>query len=77
MVIPVDFIDHQTKTAVFLERTGRRFEDFDPARFAVPDDNWRPPYPYRHDHVLLDHPVEAGPGNSQVIRVNQDRQAIA
>jgi osmotically-inducible protein OsmY len=56
VVIPVGAIRHQTHTAVFLEISSieaAKFEDFDPASFALPEAGWSPPYPYHREDVLL------------------------
>lgn len=77
VVIPIHSVEHQTKNAVFLENEARRFEDFNPTSFSVPDANWQPPYPYHRNHVLLYHPVGQEEGNPESIGVNQIRNAIA
>jgi hypothetical protein len=38
-VIPVHIIQHMTDTAVFLGVAASKFEDFNPASFALPDLN--------------------------------------
>ena len=77
VVIPVHSVEHQTKNAVFLENKARRFEDFNPTSFSVPDTNWQPPYPYHRNHVLLYHPVETEEGDPESIGVNQIRETLA
>ncbi len=57
VVIPMTAVRHITVGGVFLSITGceaTRCGDFDPAAFAVPDIDWRPPYPYNPADVLLD-----------------------
>lgn len=77
VVIPIHNIHHQTRTAVFLANEVSRYADFDPISFALPEADWRPPYPYRRKDVLLSNPVKSGRVNPQIVGVNQDRQAIA
>lgn len=76
VVIPVHYIQHQTKNAVFLENEVPRFEDFNPANFTRPDANWQPPYPYHRNHVLLYDPIKAEQVNSKIAGANQIREAI-
>jgi hypothetical protein len=69
VMIPIHAIRHLNDTAVLLEINSveaSAFENFDLASFALPEANWRPPYPYPREHVLLWNPPEA---NSHEISV--------
>jgi hypothetical protein len=66
-----------TDTAVFLVVAASKFEDFNPASFALPDLNWQPPYPYQRKHVLLLNPVEPEQGNPEDVGMNQLFKVLA
>jgi osmotically-inducible protein OsmY len=76
-VIPVHIIQHMTDTAVFLGVAASKFEDFNPASFALPDLNWQPPYPYQRKHVLLLNPVEPEQVNPEDVGMNQLFKVLA
>ena len=53
-IIPVSVIEYLTKTSGFLDIDSietTKYQDFDPARFVIPDADWIPPYPYCVDNV--------------------------
>jgi hypothetical protein len=76
-VIPVHAIQQLTDTGVFLEGAASQFEDFDPGNFVTPDINWRPPYPYHREHVLLVSPVESEQGSPEIVGINQIGKVLA
>lgn len=77
VVIPVHTIQQLTDTAVFLEVAASQFEDFNPTRFALPDIDWQPPYPYQREQVLLVKPVESEQVNSKMVGMNQIHKVLA
>ena len=76
-VIPVQAIEHLTDTAVFLRVAASRFGDFERAKFASPDTNWQPPYPYDREHVLLVNPVESEQSNGEMVEISQISKVLA
>jgi len=57
--VPMDAIRYLTKVSGFLLISSNehdRYQDFDPASFFPPGDDWTPPYPYCATDVLF--PVE-------------------
>ena len=56
VVIPASAIIHLTSSADFLQlRTTDtdQYQDFDPAEYRSPPEDWLPPYPYCRDEVLF------------------------
>lgn len=56
IIIPIDMIRHQSESDIFLKVKGREaaaLEAFDTSSYASPDENWQPPYPYKHADILI------------------------
>jgi hypothetical protein len=66
-----------TDTAVFLGVAASKFEDFNPASFALPDLIWHPTYPYQRKLVLLLNPVEPEQVNPEDVGMNQLFKVLA
>jgi osmotically-inducible protein OsmY/sporulation protein YlmC with PRC-barrel domain len=57
LVIPTSAVREVTASAVLLDMSddeALRYADLDPAAYALPAADWRPPYPYKHAEVLLE-----------------------
>jgi hypothetical protein len=56
VIIPIETVRHQTTTSVSLKEKAALvagFNDFDPGSYLPPPQDWEPPYPYKHEEVLL------------------------
>jgi hypothetical protein len=56
IVIPIETVRNQSDGSVFLTlkvAEAAEFKQFDSSSYASPDQNWQPPYPYKHTDVLL------------------------
>jgi hypothetical protein len=56
IIIPIGSVRHQTSTSVFLKEKAAVVagsNDFDPVSYVPAPDDWEPPYPYKHEDVLL------------------------
>jgi osmotically-inducible protein OsmY len=56
IIIPIDTVWHQTSTSVSLKEkvaVVADSNDFDPVSYVPAPNDWEPPYPYKHEDVLL------------------------
>lgn len=56
IIVPIAAVRHQTSTSVFLKENSTvaaGYPDFDPISHVPAPRNWEPPYPYKHEDVLL------------------------
>lgn len=56
IIIPIGSVRHQTASSVFLKEKSAVVagsNDFDPVSYVPAPHDWEPPYPYKHEDVLL------------------------
>ena len=56
IILPIDAVRHQSELDIFLKVNGAEaatFETFEADSYSSPDENWQPPYPYKHADILI------------------------